>query len=157
MQAQAHPEPKPVEKILYEYHKPGYLGYTLRYYEYRDLVQLTLEDPNTRDRIWCMSTFCAAGSVVFQTPMTMGLESIPRGEIRDPSVVARIRERIREIGSMSGEEALKAFNELWCMYFVRELCEFARRIEEDEEYWEEVDELDEFMGYGFGFEDEPES
>jgi len=143
MQAQGEHEPKPVEKILYEYHKPGYLGYTLRYYEYRDLVQLTFEDPNTRDRIWCMSNFCAAGSVVFQTPMTMGTESIPRGEVRDPEVVARIRERIREIGSMSGEEALKAFNELWCTYFARDLCEFAERIareiEEDEELEDEAD------------------
>jgi len=62
MQAQAPPEPKPepIEKVLAEYHKPGYLGYTLRYYEYKDLVQLTFEDPNTRDRIWCMSNFCAA-------------------------------------------------------------------------------------------------
>jgi hypothetical protein len=141
MQAQGEHEPKPVEKILYEYHKPGYLGFVLRYYEYKDLVQLTFEDPNTRDRIWCMSNFCAAGSVVFQTPMTMGLESIPRGEVRDPSVVARIRERIREIGSLSGEEALKAFNELWCTYFARELCEFAERIarEEDEELEDEAD------------------
>jgi len=150
MQSQAQPEPKPepIEKVLAEYHKPGYLGYTLRYYEYRDLVQLTFEDPNTRDRIWCMSNFCAAGSIVFQTPMTMGLESIPRGEVRDPSVVARIRGRIREIGSMSGEEALKAFNELWCTYFARDLCEFAERIANDEEYWEEVeDELEWEHGY----------
>ncbi len=141
MQSQAQPEPKPIMRVLAEYHKPGYLGYTLKYYEYRDLVQLTFEDPNTRDRIWCMSDFCAAGSIVFQTPMTMGLESIPRGEVRDPSVVARIRGRIREIASLSGEEALKAFNELWCTYFARELCEFAERIarEEDEELEDEAD------------------
>jgi len=69
----------------------------------------------------------------------MGLESIPRGEVRDPSVVARIRQRIREIASMSGEEALKAFNELWCTYFARELCEFAERIAEDEELEDEAD------------------
>ena len=54
MQAQAHPEPKPIMKTLYEYHKPGYLGFTLRYYEYRDLVQLTFEDPNTPPQAqWC--------------------------------------------------------------------------------------------------------
>jgi hypothetical protein len=34
---------------------------------------------------------------------------------------------------------LKAFNELWCTYFARDLCEFAERIANDEEYWEELD------------------
>jgi hypothetical protein len=56
--------------------------------------------------------------------------------------VARIRQRIREIASMSGEEALKAFNELWCTYFARDLCEFAERIAK-EEYWEDEELEDE--------------
>jgi hypothetical protein len=59
MQAQDEAEPK--LRILYEYDKPGYLPFTLKCYEYRDLIELTFKDPNTRDSIWCMSSFCAAG------------------------------------------------------------------------------------------------
>ena len=36
---------------------------------------------------------------------------------------------------MSGEEALKAFNELWCTYFSENHC---KSPEDEEEYWEEL-------------------